>query len=124
MQDPTDTARTAIRAWREKHPIDPSALTVDDLPAEMRTPEIREHLDAMSEEDRAFALFVGLAAATMTPAEREAVGFELVDRNEPDEEDMRVADEAAVKAIRERFPDAPADTSTWDTTPIRPAGDR
>lgn len=41
----------------------------------------------------------------------------------PTAEDMRAADEAAVKAIRERFPDAPTGETGWDT-PIRPAGDR
>lgn len=115
--DPPTVADT-IRAWRERNQVDTWALTIDDLPPEMATPKVRDLLAAMSDEDRAFALFVGLAAATMTPAEREAVGFKMVDRSEPTAEDLQSSDEAAVQAIKARFPGAPEDEADWDSMPI------
>lgn len=106
----------AIRAWSATHKIDPWALTVDDLTWPVST-EQREQIEAMPADDRALLLWIAYAAATMTPAEREAVGFQLVDRSEPTAEDLQASDEAAVQAIRARFPGAPKDEADWDRYP-------
>lgn len=110
----------AIRSWSATHKVDPWALTVDDLTWPVST-EQREQIEAMPADDRALLLWISFAAATMTPAEREAVGFQLVDRGEPTAEDLQASDVAAVRAIRARFPGAPEDEADWDRYPIASA---